>query len=128
MPYALIAFGLLLTVAGARGKQSDLFALLKGDFTGNRSFIWWALSIVGIGALGYIPETKKLANTFLALIFIVLILSNKGVFAQFISAVKTGTATPSNDNSQPNPIAGAGDALQTGKDLLSNALKLGAAQ
>jgi len=128
LPYALILFGLLLTIAGARGKQGDLFALLKGDFTGNRSFIWWALSIVGIGALGYVPTTKKLANTFLALVFIVLILSNRGVFAQFISAIKTGpSAEPANDNSQANPITGAGDALKAGKDLLSSALNLGQA-
>lgn len=126
MPYALILFGLLLTIAGARGKQGDLFTLLKGDFTGNRSFIWWSISIVGIGALGYIPTTKKLANTFLALVFIVLILSNRGVFAQFTAAIKSGPASdPANDNSQPNPLSGATDVLKTGKDLLSSALSFG---
>ncbi len=126
MPYALVLFGLLLTIAGARNTQGDLFTLLKGDFTGNRSFIWWTISIIGIGSLGYIPATKKLANTFLALVFVVLILSNKGVFAQFISAIKSGpSAGPANDNSQPNPITGAGDALKAGKDLLSSALNLG---
>lgn len=88
MPYALIVAGIILTVAGVRNTQGALFGLIGGDFTGPRSFIWWSLSIVGIGAVGYVPSTRGLANAMLALILIVLVLANKGVFAQFTAAIK----------------------------------------
>ena len=120
MPYVLIAFGALLTVAGARGTNGALFTLLKGDFTGQRSFIWWALSILLIGSLGYIKETRTLANAFLALVLIVLILANRGVFSQFVSAVQSGTTSPqpvpatdTNASGGDDPLAAAGDVLKT---------------
>lgn len=112
MPYILIAGGLVLTIAGARGNQGQLFTLLKGDFTGPNSFLWWFASIVGIGAIGYIPEARKFSNMFLALVLLVLILAqskNGNLFQNFVNAIKSGTAaapdtiTPktvvSNDNS-----------------------------
>lgn len=88
MPYALIIAGVILTVAGVRNTQAALYSLLSSDFTGNKSFIWWTLSILGIGAIGYVEDLKGLANAFLALILIVLILANKGVFQQFTDALK----------------------------------------
>ena len=124
MPYALIAIGLLLTIAGARNKQGDLFALVKGDFTGNQSYIWWAVSIIAIGSLGYVKTTRPLANSFLALILVVLILHNSGVFAKFTDAIKsatggavdmTGNKAASNDNNS-NP-------LQAGANALAGALR-----
>ena len=87
MPYALIIAGIILTVAGVRNTQSALYTLLAGDFTGNKSFIWWTLSILGIGAVGYVEDLKGLANAFLALVLIVLVLANKGVFQQFTTAL-----------------------------------------
>ncbi len=100
MPFALIIAGLILTISGARGTQSDLFTLLKGDFTGDKSFIWWAISILGIGAVGYIKPLKPLSNVFLALVLVVLVLANskdgKGLFSKFNDAIKSGTKTDDN--------------------------------
>lgn len=119
MPFALIIFGLLLTIAGARGTQSPLFGLLKGDFSGNGSFIWWAASIIGIGAVGYVSDLKKLANTFLALVLIVLILHNGGVFDKFTSALKgTGAVSATPDKVASNQQVGGTDYLAVGEKLL----------
>lgn len=123
MPFALIIFGLVLTIAGARGTQGSLFTLLKGDFTGDKSFIWWAASIIGVGAVGYIPDLKKLSNAFLALILVVLILHNSGVFSKFTAALKSaGNAGSSNDNSQvaSNQQVGGTDYLAAGEALLES--------
>ena len=98
MPFVLVAAGLLLVIAGARNTQGQLFTLLKGDFTGNNSFFWWALSIVGIGAVGYIKDLRVVANSFLALVLIVLILANKGVFAKFTQSLQAGTQDGSNQS------------------------------
>jgi hypothetical protein len=100
MAYVLIFFGLLLTVAGVRNTHVDqggnpgLFTLLRGDFTGSNSFIYWLGAIAIVGGLGYIPGIQKVSNAFLALILIVLVLSNQGVFAQFQSALQTSTTPP----------------------------------
>ena len=127
MPYALILSGLLLTIAGARGTQGDLFDLLKGDFTGNNSFVWWSVSIVGIGSLGYIAKFRGVANAFLALVFIVLILANKGVFAQFINSLKSGTSpTPTNDNTVAGPLDAAKNALNSVLNIGSKAANIAA--
>lgn len=118
MPYALIAIGLLLTIAGARNKQGELYTLVKGDFTGNNSYLWWAISIIAIGALGYIKTARPLANSFLALVLVVLILNNRGVFANFIAAIKgtTGgsvvTPAPAASNDNSNPLAAGAAALR----------------
>lgn len=126
MPYALIIAGIVLTVAGVRNTQGTLFSLLKNDFTGNNSFIWWSVSIIAIGAVGYVQETRKLANAFLALVLIVLILANRGVFQQFVNALKApvpNAPTPANTNKNtvPNPLA-AGAALLSGSGVTNSSL------
>jgi hypothetical protein len=100
--YALILAGILLTVSGARGTEKDLYALLEGDFTGSNSFLWWIAAVGVIGALGYVKALQGLSHAFLALILIVLVLSNRGVFQQFTQAIQNNTgasvtppATPS---------------------------------
>lgn len=105
MPFALIIAGVVLTVAGVRNTEQSLFALLKGDFTGTNSFLYWTLAILLIGALGYVPTTRTLANTFLALVLIVLVIANKGVFDQFTSAIKTPIP--------PAPVNGTAPAAPT---------------
>lgn len=80
-----------MTIAAARGTQGTLFTLLQNDFTGSNSFVWWSASIVGIGSVGYIKEVRPLANTFLALVLLVLILKNGGVFSKFVEALRSGT-------------------------------------
>jgi hypothetical protein len=133
VPFVLIAFGLILSVAGARGTQSNLFTLLKGDFTGNQSFIWWFLSILGIGALGYIKDLRAFSNAFLALVLVVLILAqNKNgnnLFSNFINAIKSGTggaATPATVTANDN-AATAPSVTGLNINLLNTPINLGAA-
>ena len=101
-----------MVVASVRNTNNDLVALLKGDFTGKGNFIYWMLSILVIGAVGYIPDLKPVSRAFLALVIIVLFINNRGVFSQFTQAVgmtqakqpakPTTSATPQN-----NPLANA---------------------
>ncbi len=94
MAYALIVIGLMLTIAGTRGKQNDLFTLVEGDFTGDKSFIYWLIAIAIIGGVGYAPGLKGLSQAFMALVLIVLVLSNQGIFTNFTSALGKTTASP----------------------------------
>ena len=70
MPFVLLIIGLILITAGVRNTVSGsdgLFSLVQGDFTGQNNFIYWFLSIVVIGSIGYIPKLKGLSTAFLAI-------------------------------------------------------------
>lgn len=106
MPIVLLAVGALFLVAGIRGKQSELFALLKGDFTGQDNFFVWAFALAFIWALSYIPGFKPIANAFFALVIIVLLFSHADAIAKLASAVQstthaTQTAPTTGDSNTP---------------------------
>lgn len=101
MPLALVLIGLLFLIAAVRDQLSTLLGLIKGDFTGTGNFVYFVAAIVVIGAIGYSDKLKPLSDAFLFLVILVLILHNKGVFANLQSALQT-TVTPSTVNSAGN--------------------------
>ena len=94
MPFVLASLGILFIVAGMRGTTSQLFTLLKGDFTGPNNFFFWALAILMVGSLGYIKKVQPFSDAFIALIIVVLFLTHKGFFDKFMQEVNA-TQTPS---------------------------------
>jgi hypothetical protein len=100
MAFALVAMGIVLLVAAIRNTQSTLFTLLKGDFTGSNNFLFWVVSIIIIGAVGYIPKLKPFSVAFLTLVIIALVLTKGnpnqaggGFFQKFMAAIGSTTAT-----------------------------------
>lgn len=91
MPFAFIIAGIVLIAAGVRGKSSDLLTLLEGDLTGTDNFVYWIVSILVVGAIGYIKDLQSLSRAFLVLVIIVLILNEdkngNGFFTEFQSAI-----------------------------------------
>jgi len=81
-------------VAAVRGKQDDLFTLLKSDFTGDNNFIYWILAIAMLVAIGTIDKLKPITNAFLVLIILVIILANgrKDLFNNISQQIKEGTS------------------------------------
>jgi hypothetical protein len=96
MPFVLILAGVVLIIAAVRNTQQDLFFLLAADFTGPHNFIFWFLSILVIGAIGYIPKAKPLSDGFLILVILVLFVrKGTGFFDMFNRQVGlTETSTP----------------------------------
>lgn len=99
MPWLFIIIGVVMITAAARdtvadykdangNAQSGLTTLLKNDFIGTNNFTYWVLSILVIGAIGYIEPLKPISRAFLVLVVIVLIVSHGGVFEQFNAALK----------------------------------------
>jgi hypothetical protein len=91
MPLALVIAGVLLLVSAVRDKQSDLVTLVKGDLLGTGSndgtFIQWALALVMVGAIGYIPRLKPVSVALLALVLVGIFLrKGKGFFSQLSAA------------------------------------------
>lgn len=117
MPIAFIAIGALFLIAAVRGTITDypstsggtatqpgLLTLLKADFvstSASGNFLIWLVTLWIIGALGYIPGFRPIANALLFLVLLVLFLSNSknsgtgGIFAEFNAALtpKGSTAT-----------------------------------
>jgi hypothetical protein len=91
MPFALLIAGIVLTVSGVRGTTGELTQLVKGDFQGDKNFAYWMVSILAIGAIGYIEDFRPLSRMFLVLVVVVLFLSNRGVFASFSQQAFTST-------------------------------------
>ena len=91
MPFVLIIVGIFLFVSAIRGTTGQLATLVKGDFASSgttHSFLYWFVSILVIGAIGYVPALKKLSDAFLVLVILSLAIANKGFFAQFNSALQ----------------------------------------
>jgi hypothetical protein len=96
MPIAFIISGLLLIVTGIKGNPSQLWTLVQGDFTGKNNYVYWMLAVLVLGGIGYVPELKNFSRLFLVLVILVLLLHNRGFFAnlkEFINSSQTSTAT-----------------------------------
>ena len=87
MSFALIIVGLVLVISSVRNTVTEgnpnLVEMLKTDFTGANNFSYWIISILIIGAIGYVPTFRPLSRAFLVLVIIVLIVSNGDFFKQF---------------------------------------------
>jgi hypothetical protein len=128
MPFALIIVGAAFLVAGVRNKQDDLFRLVRNDFTGPNNFIFWVISILAIGAVGYIPKLKPISDGFLALVILVLILARGnpsnvggGFFQQFTA--QTNTTTQTNLSPYFSQVQGTGPtSMQVNNTLAQTSL------
>ena len=117
MPIALVAIGALFLIAAVRGTISDydngkpgLLTLLKDDFVSTQAkgnFLIWLVTLWIIGALGYIPGFKPVANALLFLVLLVMFLSNSknsgtgGIFAEFNAALTSNNSTGSLQTATP---------------------------
>src|SRR5579872_4246360 len=74
MPLIFIGSGLVIVIVGLKGNVSQLYSLIASDFSGPQSFIYWAIAILILGALGYIKGLENLSKLFLILVLVVLLL------------------------------------------------------
>lgn len=91
MPIFILAVGILLIASAINDKLPELGALVKEDMSPSDSstpFPMWILAIVMVGMIGYIKDLKPLSTAFLVLVFVGLILSNKGFISKFTTAIK----------------------------------------
>lgn len=91
MPLALAFIGAIFIVAGIRGTYPALFSQLAADMPG---FAIWLAAILAIGIIGYIPKAELPSRMLLGLVLLVMVISNKGAFANFVAAFKAPAAVP----------------------------------
>jgi hypothetical protein len=94
MPFILITIGAVLFVTGLNGTYKQLGSQLYSDiFTSKPNFLVWALAMIAVGLLGYIPGFKKPADWFMFLVIVTMVLANGGFFSQLEQAIQAGPAT-----------------------------------
>jgi len=96
MPLLFLIVGVLFLVAAIRGPEqtNKLLATIRSDFTGPNNFLVWAVAIGGISAVGYWGKARRFSDLFLALVFVVLILTKRGTdgkdfLSSFISQIRS---------------------------------------
>jgi hypothetical protein len=118
MPFVLIAIGAILFLTAINGTTLQLGSMLKSDTFGKGGYIYWAVAVFIVGAIGYYKPLKKPSDLFLILVILGLLLSNGGVFAKFNQAIASqppvtpATATPGTSFGSPsNPSIPSGEAV-----------------
>lgn len=107
MPFALALVGILLLVSALRGTSGALFATLKSDFTGSGNYLYWVVAIMIVGSIGYVKKLAPISDAFLALLLIVLMIANKGFFAQFTAGLSADSSNACAKNSSSPQTANA---------------------
>jgi hypothetical protein len=98
VPFILILIGAVLLIAALRNTQGDLATAIETDAPG---FFKWALAIMAVGALGWVPGMRTISRWLLALVLVVLVLRNYSkLFAGFKSLSQT---TPVASNAPTTP-------------------------
>ena len=115
MPFVLIVLGVCLFITALNGtfKQfgsqlyKDLFVSTpKSQNAGYQpAFIVWILALLIVGLIGYIPEFKKVADLFMALIIVVMVVANKGFGTVIFQDIETALQQGPQPQSSASPLA-----------------------
>jgi uncharacterized membrane protein YgcG len=87
VPLLLILFGAVLVTVAWRGTEHQLAAQLSADFGTGGQFLAWAAAIGVLGAIGYVPQLRTLSNLAMALVIVVLVLRNGGLFTELAAVI-----------------------------------------
>jgi uncharacterized membrane protein YgcG len=87
VPIGVILVGVSLLILAARGTEHEFAKQLESDFGQAQQFVAAIAAIIIIGALGYVTQLRTLSNLMLALVIVVLVLKNGGLFTQLAQVV-----------------------------------------
>lgn len=92
MPFLLLLIGAVIFVAAYQNTHGELAAQLGQDVP---PFLKWGMAIAAVGALGFVPGMRDLSRWLLALVLVVIVLTNyKQIIAGLQSIGSTGGGEP----------------------------------
>lgn len=97
MAALLILIGAVLLIAAVRNTEGDLGNALVADVPG---YLKWALAIIAVGALGWVPGMRTISRWLLALVLVVIFLKNYTALFQGFTNLETPPA-PSQASASP---------------------------
>lgn len=86
MPIVILIFGAILIVSAYKNTYTTLFSNLKSDVPG---FAVWFAAIAVVGGLQYVPGLRVPARWLLALVLLVLFMSN---YQRILSGIKSASS------------------------------------
>lgn len=89
MAALLILIGAVLLVSAVRNTEGDLGNALVQDVPG---YLKWALAIVAVGALGWVPGMRTISRYLLALVLVVIVLKNYAALFKGFTSLETPPA------------------------------------
>lgn len=115
MIFGLLLMGLLLMSVALKGTEHELGQRLQMDLLGQDGFIVWIFAILAIGALGYVPGLETASNYLLALVMVVVLVRNGGVWSQLQNALQMASGAGPAPSIAPKPITADGGSNQSGQ-------------
>lgn len=97
MPLVILAIGAVLIISAWRNTYGALFTALGQDVPG---FLKWALAIVCIGLIGYIPKLEPISRMLLALVAVVLVLENYSKLFSGFTTLSSSTPAATTGSTQ----------------------------
>ncbi len=89
----ILVIGALFVISAIRNEQGQLAAQFESDFPG---YFVWAGAMIGIYLLSKIPGFQKPAILLMALVVLVIVIADRGVFANLQQAIQNPPASTSN--------------------------------
>lgn len=108
MTIVLLFIAAIIIVAALRNTQSVLASALSTDVP---AYITWAAAILAVGSLGYIPALKGPSKALLALVLLVIILTNYQNILNGFTSVAQGAPATAAPNSPDQNVESAAAAV-----------------
>jgi predicted membrane protein len=103
MPVAILIIGALLLITAFNNSFGTLTTALETDIPG---YFVWAVAIAAIMGVGYIPGMRTPSRYLLALVLMVILLTNyTQIFAGFTSFASSGATTTAGTGGTATPTA-----------------------
>jgi hypothetical protein len=99
MPFVLVIIGAILIIAAVRNTHGELATALEADIPG---YAKWAAAFFGVGALGWIPGFQGISRMLLALVVVVLVLTN---YRQILAGFTALASPPQAAQAPASPAA-----------------------
>lgn len=108
MAFLALLIGAVLIVAALRNRHGDLAGALKQDVP---SFAVWGAAVFGVALVGFIPGLKPVSRGLLALLVVVLILTNyENIIGSFQGLSRPSPSGVDEDpNGAPGPLTNVGN-------------------
>jgi hypothetical protein len=101
MPFILLLIGAIIAVTAFNNSQGDLVTELEADVP---PFLKWGLAVFVVGGLGWIPGMAIISRWLLALVVMVLVLTNyQAIIAGFTALSGAGASTGGQAAANPTP-------------------------
>lgn len=101
MPFLLLIIGALLFIVAYQNTHADVGKALAQDVP---PFLKWGAAIAAVAALGWIPGMRDLSRWLLALVLVVIVLTN---YKQMISGLQALTQAKAATGDSPTPAEAA---------------------